>query len=137
MDFISEFRHPTFWYSKLAIGILALGFFGLLVIGAISGFAVYRMESPSRRNSEINLQNFPGHPEDLHFAVSGGQERDAWFFPGLKTAPTIILCPAYGSSRGELLTLASGLQDQQYNVLTFDLRGFGDSGGHELLKRMF
>jgi pimeloyl-ACP methyl ester carboxylesterase len=133
MDFISEFRRPTYWYSKVAIGILALIFFGLLVIGAISGFAVYRMESPSRRNSEINLQNFPGHPEDLHFTVSGGQERDAWFFPGLKTAPTIILCPAYGSSRGELLTLASGLQDQQYNVLTFDFSAHGSSGGHSTL----
>ena len=133
MDFISEFRHPTFWYNKVAIGILALLFFGLLVTGALSGFAVYRMESPSRRSSEINLQNFPGHPEELHFNVSGGQERDAWFFPGLKTAPTIILCPAYGSSRGELLTLASGLQDQQYNVLTFDFSAQGSSGGHSTL----
>lgn len=133
MDFISEFRQPTVWYSKLAIALLALVLFALLVTGAISGFVVYRMESPSRRNSEINLQNFPGHPEDLQFTVSGGKSVDAWFFPGLKTAPTIILCPAYGSSRGELLTLASGLQDQQYNVLTFDFSAHGSSAGHSTL----
>jgi pimeloyl-ACP methyl ester carboxylesterase len=132
MDFISEFRRPTFWYSKLAIALLALVLFVLMITGAISGFVVYRLENPSRRNSEINLQNFPGHPEDLHFTVNG-QERDAWFFPGLKNAPTVILCPSYGSSRGELLTLASALQDQQYNVLTFDFSGHGSSVGRSTL----
>ena len=132
MDFISEFRHPTVWYSKLVIALLALTLFVLLVTGALSGFVIYRLETPARRNSDINLQNFPGHPEDLHFAVNG-QDREAWFFPGLKTAPTIVLCPAYGSSRGELLTLASGLQDQQYNVLTFDFSGHGTSPGRSTL----
>lgn len=132
MDFISEFRHPTIWYSKLAIALLVVILFALMVTGAISGFVIYRLENPSRRNSEINLQNFPGHPEDLHFTVNG-QDREAWFFPGLKTAPTIILCPAYGSSRGELLTLASALQDQQYNVLTFDFSAHGSSPGRSTL----
>lgn len=133
MDFISEFRNPTTWYAKLGIAVLVLVIFAVLITGAISGFVVYRSETPSRRNSEINLQNFPGHPEDLHFVANGGAEQDAWFFPGLKTAPTIILCPAYGSSRGELLTLASALQDQQYNVLTFDFSGQGTSAGRSTL----
>jgi uncharacterized protein len=130
MDFISEFRHPTLWYSKLAIAVLALAFFGLLAVGSISGLLVYRMVSPSRSHSELNLQNFP---EDLNFTVNGEGPRDAWFFPGLKTAPTIVLCPAYGSSRGELLTLASALQDQQYNVLSFDFSAHGTSGGRSTL----
>jgi len=133
MDFISELRHPTIWYTKLAIFILALIFFAVLVTGSISGFLVYRTVSPSRSHSDINLQNFPGHPENLHFMVTGGEERDAWFFPGLKTAPTIVLCPAYGSSRGELLTLASAIQDQQYNVLAFDFSAHGSSAGRSTL----
>jgi hypothetical protein len=120
MGFISELRHPTTWYTKLAIAILALVIFDLLATASIAGYLVYRVLSPARSHSEINLQNFPGHPEDLNFTVKGEGPRDGWFFPGLKSAPTIILCPAYESSRGELLTLASALQDQQYNVLTFD-----------------
>ncbi len=121
------------WYSKLAIAVLALVFFAMLTAGSVSSYMVYRMVMPARSHSEINLQAFPGHPEDLNFTVKGEGSRDAWFFPGLKTAPTIILCPAYGSSRGELLTLASALQDLQYNVLAFDFSAHGSSGGRSTL----
>ena len=65
--------------------------------------------------------------------MNGEGPRDGWFFPGLKSAPTIVLCPAYGSSRGELLTLASALQDQQYNVLVFDFSAHGSTGGRSTL----
>ncbi len=126
MGFISEIRHPTTWYTKLAIAFLALVIFALLAAGAVSGYLVFRMVSPARSHSEIDLQNFPGHPEALKFTVKGEGPRDGWFFPGLKSAPTIVLCPAYESSRGELLTLASALQDQQYNVLAFDVANRGD-----------
>jgi pimeloyl-ACP methyl ester carboxylesterase len=133
MDFLSEFRRPSMWYSRLAIAVLSLFFFGMLAVISVSGYLVYRMVKPPRSHSEINLQSFPGHPEDLNINMKGEGSRDAWFFPGLKTAPTIILCPAYGSSRGELLTLASALQDLQYNVLTFDFSAHGSSGGRSTL----
>src|SRR6202790_4383545 len=91
------------------------------------------MISPSQSHSDIDLQNFPGHPQTLSYSVSGEGPRDGWFFPGLKSAPTIMLCPAYGSSRGELLTLASGPQDQQYNVFLIDVSAPGSSGGRTTL----
>ena len=88
MGFTSELRHPTMWYAKLAIVILALAFFTLLAAGAVSGYLVYRMVSPARSHSDIDLQNFPGHPQKLNFTVNGEGPRDGWFFPGLKSAPT-------------------------------------------------
>src|ERR1700722_15389647 len=133
MGFFSEIRHPSRWYTQLAISFLALIIFALLAAGAVSGYLVYRMTLPARSHSEIDLQNFPGHPDTLNFTVKGEGPRDGWFFPGLKSAPTIILCPAYESSRGELLTLASALQDQQYNVLAFDFSAHGTSGGRSAL----
>src|SRR6266699_229128 len=133
MGFISEFRYPTRWYSKLVIGVLALFFFTILATAAISGHLVYRMVSPAQSHSDLNLRNFPGHPESLPYAVAGESARDGWFFPGLKSAPTLILCPAYQSSRGELLTLASALQDHQYNVFLFDFSAHGSSGGRTTL----
>ena len=102
----STATNPSAWVSlpnfdiqrrgtpQLAIAILALALFALLAAGAVSGYLVYRMISPARSHSEIDLQNFPGHPEKLNFTVSGEGPRDGWFFPGLKTAPTIVLCPA-------------------------------------------
>jgi pimeloyl-ACP methyl ester carboxylesterase len=133
MDFISEFRFPSKWYSKLVIAIVALSFFTILASAAISGYLVYRMGSPAQSHSDIDLKNFPGHPETLSYTVPGQGTRDAWFFPGLKSAPTVILCPGYQSSRGELLTLASALQDHQYNVLQFDFSAQGSSGGRTTL----
>jgi pimeloyl-ACP methyl ester carboxylesterase len=134
MAFISEFRYPTKWYSKLVIAILSLFLFLLLATAAISGYLVYRMTSPAQSHSEIDLQNFPGHPLKLSYNVPGEDvPRDGWFFPGLKSAPTVMVCPAYQSSRGELVTLASALQDHQYNVLLFDFSAHGSSGGRTSL----
>jgi hypothetical protein len=113
--------------------ILALAIFGLLAAVTVSVYMVYRMQSPARSRSEINLQSFPGHPETLNFTVSGEGPRDGWFFPGLKSAPTIVLCQAYESSRGEILTMASALQDQQYNVFIFDFSAHGSNAGRSTL----
>jgi hypothetical protein len=121
------------WYTRLAIAFLALVLFALLAAGAVSGYLVYRMTSPPRSHSEINLADFPGHPDKLNFTVPGEGPRDGWFFPGLKNAPAIILCPGYESSRAELLTLASALQDQQYNVFVFDFSAHGTAGGRSTL----
>jgi len=133
MDLISEFREPTKWYSKLFIAALALFFFTILATAAISGYLVYRIMSPAQSHSEIDLKAFPGRPESVSYTVAGEGPRDGWFFPGLKSAPTVVLCPAYQSSRGELLTLASALQDHQYNVLLFDFSAQGASGGRSTL----
>ncbi len=65
----------------------------------------------------------------MQFTVPGRGAREGYFFPGLRGAPTIILCHGYESSRGELLTLVSALQDHQYNVFVFDFAGHGGSAG--------
>jgi pimeloyl-ACP methyl ester carboxylesterase len=133
MGFLSELRHPTEWYSKLAIAIVAVAFFVSLTAASISTYLIYRMITPAQSHTEINLQNFPGHPQPLSYNVPGQGAREGWFFPGLKSAPTILLCPAYQSSREELLTLASALQDQQYNVFLFDFSAHGSSPGRSTL----
>ncbi len=134
MGFFSEMRYPTRWYSKLIAAIVATFFFAFLAAASISAYIVYRIVSPDRGHSEINLGSFPGHPEALTYRAPGVvEDRDGWFFPGLKSAPTIVLCPAYQSSRAELLTLASALQDHQYNVFLFDFSAQGSSGGKSTL----
>jgi hypothetical protein len=124
MDLVSEFSHPTRWYSKLVAAILGIAFFTLLAAGTISGFVIYRIVAPTTTVEGIDLANFPGHPEDVSYPTSGGT-LNGWFFPGLKSAPTIVLCPGYQATRGPLLPLATALQDHQYNVFLFD---FGTNG---------
>ena len=109
--------------------LVALLFFVLLATTAIAGFLVYRIVKPQRTTSEINMQSFPGRPDAVDFTVPGLGDREGWFFPGLRGAPTIILCHGYESSRGELLTLVSALQDHQYNVFLFDFAAHGANKG--------
>ncbi len=109
MSILYEIRYPTKWYTKLFMAVLALAFFAVLATAAIAGFLVYRIVKPQRTGSEIDMNSFPGKPELVDFTVQDLGARHGWFFPGLRGAPTIILCHGYGSSRGELLTLVSAL----------------------------
>jgi pimeloyl-ACP methyl ester carboxylesterase len=130
MQILYELRYPSKWSTKLLMALLALAFFAVLATTAIAGFLVYRIVKPQRSSTEINMASFPGRPEVLEFAVPGGAEKhEGWFFPGLRGAATIILCHGYESSRGELLTLESALQDHQYNVFIFDFTAHGANGG--------
>jgi pimeloyl-ACP methyl ester carboxylesterase len=129
MSILSELRYPTRWYTKLLTAILALLFFAVLATAGVAGFLVYRIVKPERTSSEIDFQSFPGRPDAVQFAVLNHQVREGWFFPGFRGAPTIVLCHGYGSSRAELLTLVSALQDHQYNVFLFDFAAHGGNSG--------
>jgi pimeloyl-ACP methyl ester carboxylesterase len=129
MSILFELRYPTKWYTKLFTAFVALAFFVGLATLAIAGFLVYRIVKPQRTSSEINMQTFPGRPDAVQFTVAGLGNREGWFFPGLRGAPTIILCHGYESSRSELLTLVSALQDHQYNVFVFDFAAHGANAG--------
>ena len=133
MNLLSEFRHPTTWYSKLAAGLLAFGFFTLLVTGAVGSYLVYHIVAPIKTDQAVDLARLPGRPEAFSYDVAGLGTREAWFFPGLKSAPTILLCPGYAAARDELLPLATGLQDHGYNVLLFDFAGRGTKATYTTL----
>jgi len=128
---VDELRYPRRWYTKLTVVILTLVFFTVLATAAIAGVLTYWIVKPQRTSSEISMASFPGQPDELDFSVAGLKpgERKGWFFPGLRGAPTIVLCHGYESSRGELLTLVSALQDHQYNVFVFDFAAHGANAG--------
>jgi len=129
MQIFSELRYPSRWYTKLLMPVLALAFFAFVAISALAGFLVYRLVKPQRSAPGISLASFPGHPEVMDFQVPEVGKREGWFFPGVRRAPTIVLCHGYESSRGELLTLVSALQDHQYNVFVFDFAAHGANTG--------
>src|SRR6266852_443090 len=129
MPIFHELRYPSRWYTKLLMALLALVFFAVLATTAIAGFLVYRIVKPQRTSSEISMASFPGRPETVNFRMPQLGGREGWFFPGLRGAPTIVLCHGYESSRGELLTLVSALQDHQYNVFVFDFAAHGANPG--------
>jgi len=129
MRILYELRYPSRWYTKILTALLAVAFFAVLATTAIAGFLLYRIVKPQRTSTDISMESFPGRPEIVGFSVPGLGKREGWFFPGLRGAPTIVLCHGYESSRGELLTLVSALQDHQYNVFVFDFAEHGANPG--------
>lgn len=127
MAFLSELRYPTRWYSKLIVALVAISFFTFVAAAIISGFVVYNIVTPRSGSQPIDLANFPGHPEEISYSLQASGTRDGWFFPGLKSAPTILLCPGYEEGREELLPLATALQEQGYNVTLVDFSGGNSS----------
>ena len=133
MSILDELRYPRHWYTKVGIAVLTFVIFAVLATASIAGVLTYWIVKPQRTSSEINMDSFPGRPDEVQFTVPGMKpkmgDRQGWFFPGLRGAPTIVLCHGYESSRGELLTLVSALQDHQYNVFVFDFAAHGANAG--------
>jgi pimeloyl-ACP methyl ester carboxylesterase len=114
---------------KLLTGLLAIVLFCLVAIATISGFLLYQVLHPARTPASFDLNVMMGHPVAFSFQTPKGQQRDGWFFPGLRGAPTVVVCHGYLSQRADVLTLVSALQDQQFNVFVFDFSGHGSTPG--------
>src|SRR5688572_21168621 len=113
MNLFSELRQPTRWYSQLIVLALALASLTILCGVILAGFVIYRIVSPKDAGGVMDLANFPRRPQEVSFSVPDSGTYAGWFFPGLKSAPTIFLCHGYNANRGELLPLATALQDHQ------------------------
>ena len=126
MSLLSELRYPTTPLAKAISGVLAVLLFAFFGTTVTAAFLLRQVLKPSRNPTTMDLSVMMGHPAAFSFPVNGG-EREGWFFPGLQGAATIVFCHGYGSQRGDILTLVSALQDQQYNVFVFDFAGHGAS----------
>jgi pimeloyl-ACP methyl ester carboxylesterase len=129
MAVFSELRYPTTRLAKVFSGLLAIILFGIVSIGTVSGFLLYQVLRPARTPSSMDISVMMGHPTIFSFSIPGGPDREGWFFPGLRGAPTVVVCHGYLSQRSDVLTLVSALQDHQYNVFLFDFTGHGTSPG--------
>jgi pimeloyl-ACP methyl ester carboxylesterase len=118
---------------KLLSSLLAVALFVLVTIVTISGFLLYQVLHPARTPASFDLNVMMGHPVTFSFPVANGGTREGWFFPGLRGAPTVIVCHGYLSQRADVLTLVSALQDQQFNVFVFDFSGHGTTLGMSTL----
>ena len=129
MAIVSELHYPTTRLAKIFSGLLALLFFVLVSISAVSSILLYQILRPAGNPVTFDLNVMMGHPTTFSFPVAGGAKRDGLFFPGLRGAPTVIVCHGYAGQRGDVLTLVTALQEHQFNVFLFDFMGHGTSPG--------
>jgi len=129
MAVLSELRYPTTRLAKLLSGLLALVLFAIVSVATISGFLLYQILKPPRNPATFDLSVMMGHPTTFSFTLPDGTQREGWFFPGLRGAPTVVVSHGYTSQRADVLTLVTALQEHEYNVFLFDYLGHGTTLG--------
>lgn len=129
MRFLSALRDSFSRHARALSLLLGLLVFGFISVTAVSGFLLYQIVRPGRNPANFDLSVMMGHPTKFSFQVVGGAPREGWFFPGLRGAPTVVVCHGYTSQRADVLTLVSALADHGFNAFTFDFRGHGSTPG--------
>ncbi|MCL6567735.1 MAG: alpha/beta fold hydrolase [Meiothermus silvanus] len=67
--------------------------------------------------------------EEVHFASEDGTPLYGWLLRAGEDDPALLLCHGYQRSIEETFGLAFDLREHGYNVMVFDFRGCGRSGG--------
>jgi pimeloyl-ACP methyl ester carboxylesterase len=101
----------------------------ILLAGAavILGVLVYKISYPGALPEAANPSHYSLPSLELTVPTDDGKDLAAWWIPGLKGAPGVILAPGYGMNRADGLSLASVLHEGGFNILIYDQRGSGES----------
>jgi hypothetical protein len=67
--------------------------------------------------------------EEVYFAATDGTKLSGWWIPAKGAERTVLLCHGLGANKLNQLHMARRLHEAGYNVLTFDFRAHGESGG--------
>jgi len=119
-------RRFTKWGIPTIV-VLLIVIYGYISFAVVAGLTKY-----DRRPQEDNPTAYGLQFEDVEFiSREGDVTLSGWYIPGGSEELTIILVHGIGSVRSgdNAVDLASRLVAQGFNVLMFDLRGHGNSGG--------
>jgi fermentation-respiration switch protein FrsA (DUF1100 family) len=125
---MTQSKQPSRW-PKLAIGLLApIVVVGALASGATQILAYWAVHPPREQLSQTPARL--GLPyEDVAFSSSDGVQLKGWFISSSCSRAAVILGHGFTRSRQEMLDIAAMLNRNDYNVLMFDWRAHGESGG--------
>lgn len=123
---------PRRHWRLLAGAVTAVVFLLIVAVGVVGWIGSERAIHPARKVEAHALgeYQFAAITENVRFPSGDGTPLAGWFIPGAgAAAPTVVLLHGYGNSRAQLLPDADFLHAAGYNVLMFDMRGRGESGG--------
>lgn len=103
--------------SSLAI----VGYAGISIVSA------HVLTRPSNRISKLNPALISPKAVEWSTRTEDGLKLHGWYFPGKDTRHLIVLVHGMRSSWDEMPGIAHDLARRGYSVLTFDLRGHGQS----------
>ena len=121
-------------FRKRSIRLAAAGGFLAILIayGLVSFLIAQGVTKADRDPQEDHPSNYGLVFEDVEFISRRGDVMlSGWYLPGEDAKPHLIFVHGIGSVRSgdNAVELAAKMVDRGYNVLLFDLRGHGSSGG--------
>ena len=122
---------------KRSVRLAAAGFLALIVVlyGLVSFLIAQGVTKADRDPQEDHPTNYGLVFDDVEFL---SRRKDVslsgWYVPGQDSSPHLIFVHGIGSVRSgdNAVELAARMVDLGYNVLLFDLRGHGSSGGDKV-----
>lgn len=115
---------------QVSAGALAL----LLLAGGIgtaglSYVAADKLVHPEREVGRATPAHRGLDYDRVHFSAEDGTRLVGWWMPAEPGAGTVVFLHGYGASKGQVLSVAAFLVQAGFNVLAFDFRAHGESGG--------
>jgi pimeloyl-ACP methyl ester carboxylesterase len=118
-----------FWRSVPGTVLIVVLIALIVGIGAV-GIQVHRVTHPPREVPHaLTVTSSLVSIEEVGFRSPDGVDLSGWLLRGQPEHSAVLLAHDAGSSKASLLGLALPLQKAGYNVLLFDFRGHGGSGG--------
>lgn len=119
-------------YIITAIAVVLLLILATLII--ISAYNGWRLLHPQKKNLEVFSSNIVPEYTDANFTTADKSVKlTGWFFKAKTSDKTVILVHSYSNNRMQFgkdtINLVKELLAKGYNILTFDLRNSGKSGG--------
>ena len=118
---------------RLAIGLATLLVAGALICVAVSGYVGWSMTHPARSSASVTPAAAGLAYADVTFSSRTDHVRlSGWFIPAGRSTRTIIVADGYAGHRlseSAALPVVKVLVQHGFNVLAFDFRGCGTSGG--------
>jgi uncharacterized protein len=105
-----------------------------LVIGIISFISAWNITHPSKVTTPQISSNIAPNYKNISFSSSESEEKiNGWYFSTKGSKTTVLLVHGYGKNRlqfdEETFKLITRFTNEGLNVMTFDLRGSGNSSG--------
>ncbi len=116
-------------------GLVALGLvYVLFAFGGVPYFFAWiatsrRFQFPDKENAGLTPASLNLASEDVSFSAPDGVELRGWWVPAVEARGSAVLVHGLNRTRIEMVRKAPFLHARAWNVLLFDLRHHGESGG--------
>lgn len=108
------------------VGLAGIALFLFFLIVSFSGFLT--AIRPSKIHSSVTPASFGLDFENVTIKTTDGIELKGWFIPQSNSDKVIIALHGYPADKGDILPAILFLKED-FNLLLFDFRYFGESGG--------